>query len=147
MGVAACPPGVVDAPRIGAEIAAAMHGENLQVGMPLEYAIEDQIVQRDGRIERIADRVVEREPREPSRLAEAERVQHYQRAELLGLAPERRELGLGQFLAVHVGQDLDTLEAELADAALELLHGFAGIGHRHTAEPSEAVRLAGDELG
>ena len=59
MRVGARAPGVIDTARIGAEIAAAVHGEDFQPRMAFQYAVEDQIVQRDRRVERIADDVVE----------------------------------------------------------------------------------------
>src|SRR5262249_4966872 len=34
-------PGVVDASGVGAKIAAAMHGEDLQIGMTLKHAVKD----------------------------------------------------------------------------------------------------------
>ena len=107
-------PGVIDAAGIAAEIAAAMHGEDLELGMALEHAVEDQVMQRDRRLERIADDVVEVEAREALALGEAVRMDHDQRAELLGLLPERRKGRIGQLLAGDVGQDLDALEAELS---------------------------------
>ena len=55
-------PGVIDAARVAAEIAAAVHRKDFQIGMPLQHAVEDQVVQRDGGIERIADHVGEIKP-------------------------------------------------------------------------------------
>ena len=62
--VGARAPSVIDAARIAAEIAAAVHGEDLQVRVALQHAVEDQVVQRDRGIERVADHVGEIEPRE-----------------------------------------------------------------------------------
>ena len=59
VAVRARAPGVIDAAGIGAEIAAAMHGEDLQLRMPLQHAVEDQVMQRHGGVEWIADDVVE----------------------------------------------------------------------------------------
>ena len=70
-----------------------------------------------------------------------------QRAELLGLLPERRESGIGQLPAGDVGENLDALEAELAHAALELLGGLVAVLHRHGAGRDEAVLMLGDEFG
>ena len=102
---------MIDAARIGGEIAAAVHRENLQIRVALQHAVEDQVVQRDRGLERIADDVVEIEAGEPLGLGEAVGMDHHQRAELLGLLPERREGRIGQFLAVDVGEDLHALEA------------------------------------
>ena len=56
-------------PGIAGEIAAAVHGQDLQVGMPLQHAVEDQVVQGDGGLQRIADHVVEVEARQALGLA------------------------------------------------------------------------------
>ena len=130
---------MVDAARIGAEIAAAMHGENFQFRMPFEHAVEDQVVQSERRFERIADDVVEIKARQALALGEAVRMDDDQRAELLGLLPERREGRIGQFLAGDVGENLDALELERLHAALELLGGLLAVLHRHGAAGDEAV--------
>src|SRR6266404_7808059 len=52
--------GMVATRRVGAEIAAAVRGDDLQAGEAIERALEDQMLQGDRRIERIADGV--REP-------------------------------------------------------------------------------------
>ena len=67
-----------------------MHSQNLQVGVPFEHAVEDQVVQRNGRVERIADHVVEVEAREPLGVGEAVGMDDHQGVELLGLLPEWR---------------------------------------------------------
>ena len=115
--------------------------------MALQHAVEDQVVQRNRRLQRIADDVVEIEAGEAPGVREAVGVDHDQHAEFLGLLPERREGGIGQLAAGDIGQDLHALEAELADAALELLGRLVAVGHRHAAEALEAVGLLGDELG
>ncbi len=57
--VAAGAPGMVDPPGIGTEIATAMHGEDPEVRVAFQHAVENQIVQGDRRLQRIADDVVE----------------------------------------------------------------------------------------
>ena len=69
MRIRARAPGMVDAARVAGQIAAAVHGQDLQVGMPLQHAVEDQVVQRDRRLQRIADDVVEVEARAAARRA------------------------------------------------------------------------------
>ena len=140
--IAARPPGVVDAARIGAEKAAAMDRDDLQVGMAFEHAVEDEVVQRDRGLERIADDVVEIEAAETLCLREPHRMNEHDGAELLGLLPERRERRFGQFLAVDVGENLHALELELLHAALELRDGLVAVRHRHGAERREPIRLA-----
>src|SRR5439155_3746500 len=120
MCIRARTPGMIDAARIGSEIAAAMDGEDLQVRMALEHAVEDQVVQCDRGLERIADRVAEGETLESLAFGEAGRMQHDKRIELLGFLPERLEGRVGQLASGDVGENLGALETELADAALEL---------------------------
>ena len=129
-------------PGVAREIAAAVHGEDLQVRVALQHAVEDQVVQRNRRLQRIADDVVEVEARQALGVREAVGVDDDQRAQLLGLLPERREGRVGQLAAVDVGQHLHALEAELGDAALQLLGRLVAVGHRHGAEALEAVGLA-----
>ena len=131
MAVGARAPGVVDAARVAREIAAAVHGQDLEVGVALQHAVEDQVVQRDGGLERIADHVVEVEARQTLGVREAVGVDDDEGAELLGLLPERGEGGVAELVAVDVSEDLHALEAELGDATLELLGGLAAVGHRH----------------
>ncbi|MEJ1975040.1 MAG: hypothetical protein WDN49_02280 [Acetobacteraceae bacterium] len=61
--------------------------------MPLQHAVEDQVVQGDRRLERIAEDVVEVEPAEPLRLGKAVRVDQHHGAQGLGSLPER---GIGR---------------------------------------------------
>ena len=110
--------------------------------MALQHAVEDQVMQRDRGLERIADDVVEIEALEPLAVGEAIGMNDDQEPEFLRLFPERRGDRIGQFLAVDIGQDLHTLEAELGDA-LQFLRGFVAIGQRHRAERDQAVRLLG----
>src|SRR6516165_2092987 len=60
-------PSMVDAPGISAKISAAMHRQDLEPGMTLEHAIEYQIMQRDRRLQRIADNIVEVKACQPGR--------------------------------------------------------------------------------
>ena len=140
-------PGMVDASRIGAEIAAAVCGENTEPGMTFEHAVKDQVVQRHRRVERIADHVVEVKARETLRLGEAGRMDEHQRVELLGLLPERREGRIGQFLAVDVGENLDALDAELLHAALELFGCLVAVLHGNAAERNQPVLVLADVFG
>ncbi len=115
--------------------------------MPLEYAVEDQVVQRKRRFERIADDVVEIEPFKTLRVGEAVGMEHHQHTELFCFLPERRESRIGQFLAGDVGDHLHAGEAELLDATLEFFCRFVAIRHRHRAKSLEAVGLLRAERG
>src|SRR5690348_1672940 len=84
-------PGMVDATEIGAKISAAMHRQDFESRMTLKDAIEDQIVQRDRRLQRIADDIVEIEPCQPGSFSKAVGMDHHQGPELLRFLPEWRE--------------------------------------------------------
>src|SRR6202040_4292521 len=85
--------GVVGARRVGAEISAAMRGKDLEAGKAIERALEDQVLERDGGVERVADGV--REPpialETPGQIRRAQRVNEQHGSELLGLRPDRVE--------------------------------------------------------
>src|SRR5262249_59625164 len=121
-----------------AEIAAAVHGQDLEPGMAREHAVEDEIMQRERRLERIADHIVEIEPRQALCLGETVGMDHDERAELLGLLPERRERRIRQLAAADIGQDLGALEAKLLHAALEFARRLLAVLQRHAAERDEA---------
>ena len=74
-------------------------------------------------------------------------MDHHQRAELLGLLPERRKGRIGQFLAGDIGEDFDALELELLHAALELLRRLVAVGQRHAAERAQPVGVLADIFG
>src|SRR5260370_37182126 len=99
---------MIDAAAIGRQIAAAVHRQNLQFGMALDHAVEDQMVERDGGLERISDHVVEIEARQALRLREAIGMYDDEGAELFGLLPERGIFRLRDFPAGDVGQNLRT---------------------------------------
>src|SRR6185295_3354125 len=104
-----------------------MNGQNLQLRMPFQDAVENQIVQGDAGFQRIADHIVEVEPGQAAGVGEAVGMDDDERAELLGLLPKRGKGRMRKLLTVDVGEDLHTLEAELADATLELLCRFVAI--------------------
>src|ERR1700720_2788533 len=86
--------GVVGARRVGAEISAAMRGKDLEAGKAIERAFEDQVLERDGGIEGVADEV-----RQPAvalealgELQRALRVDEQDGAEFLRLRPYRGEI-------------------------------------------------------
>ncbi len=81
---------MIDAARIGTEEAAAMHGQNAELRMPFEDAVEEQVVESHRGVERIADHVVEVITRETLRLSETGWVDQHQCVEFLGFLPRQR---------------------------------------------------------
>src|SRR5581483_4062153 len=139
--------GVVDAAGIGRQIAAAVRQYQLQVGVVLQHAAEDQVMHRDGGVERVADDVGEVVVAEPARLGEAGRVHEQGEAEILGAGEDRAEARLRQIGAGDVGGDLDAPEPERFGQAVELGDGQLGGLERHRAEADEAVRVFAADLG
>ena len=146
-GVAAGAPGMVDPPGIGRQIPAAMHRQDLQRRVAFQHPGEDQVMQREGGIEGVADDVVEIERRQPLRLGEARGVDHHQRAEPFGRRPDLFEGRVGQLLPLHIGQHLHALEAERTHAARQLRHRRIRVLHGDAAHAEEAVRPDGAEGG
>src|SRR5262245_15352999 len=99
----------VGARRVGRRIAATMGGDDLHPRELVQRPVEDQVRERDRRLERVADDVPEQpvalEPRGGVQLSGALRVDEDDGAELLGLGPERVELRVADLLAVDAAAD------------------------------------------
>lgn len=89
--VGACAPHVVHAAGICAQIPSAVNGENLQIGMPLEHAVEDEIMQSQRRLEGIADHIVELEAGKTLAFGKPIRMDDDEGSEFFGLGPEGGE--------------------------------------------------------
>src|SRR5437660_2235268 len=101
---------LIGAPRVRGEVAAAVRGADLEPGEAVERALEDQVRERDGRLERVADHVVEQAVAleavgnlggDPRALG----MDEDRHAELLGLGPELVELWVAELLAVDAAAD------------------------------------------
>src|SRR5436190_22666416 len=112
MGVRAGAPGMIDAAAVAGQITAAVYREYLQVGMPLQHAVENEIVESDRGLQRIADDIVEIEARQSFPIGEAVRMDDDERAKLLGFFPERRILRLGELASANIGQDFGAFHPE-----------------------------------
>ena len=99
-------------------------------------------MQRQRRLERIAEHVVEIEMGQPLAMGEAVRMHHDEGAELLGAGKERAEFRIGQFLAVDIGQDLDALQFQVLHDVVEFAHRDLRLLQGDDAEPDKAVGLA-----
>src|SRR3954467_12835631 len=91
---------MVAARGVGAEIAAAMRGNDLEPGEAIERSLEDQVLQGDRGVERIADGV-----RQPAIALEtlgefrcALRMDEQYRAEFFRLGPDGMEFRIGKIL-------------------------------------------------
>src|SRR6266853_4944075 len=142
---------LVGAPRVRGQEASAVGGADLEAGKAVEGALEDQVRERDGGLERVADHVVEEpvalEAGGRVQLRGALRVDEHRHPELLGLGPERVELGIGDLLAVDAAPDGGPAQAVLLHALLELGRGEVGMLERHGGEGHEAIRVGRADLG
>src|SRR6202011_1493692 len=101
-----------------------MRGDDLQARKAVEGPFKDQMLQGNGRVERIADRV-----RQPAIALEALgefrralRMDEQNGAEFFSLGPNGMEFGVGEILPQHAGADSGATQALLLDRGLELLH-------------------------
>src|SRR5262249_17423317 len=87
------------------EVAAAVGRADLQPREAIERALEDQVRERDGRVERIADRVREPAvaPEAFGQVRRALRMNEDQDAELFGLGPEGMKLRIWELVAGDAG--------------------------------------------
>src|SRR5947209_4066340 len=65
VSVRARPPGVIDPAGIGGEITTAVNCEQFQVRKSRQRAVEDQVVERERRLQRIAEDVIQIKMRQP----------------------------------------------------------------------------------
>src|SRR6266481_2462528 len=97
-----------------------MRGDDLQAGKAVEGPFKDQVLQGNGRVERIADRI--RQPAialEPlGKLRRALRMDEENGAEFFGLGPYRVEFGVGEILSQHAGADGGATQSLLLDRGL-----------------------------
>src|SRR6476469_3545727 len=101
-----------------------MRGDDLQAGKAVERPLEDQVLQGNRGVERIADRI-----RQPAIALEALgefrralRMDEENGADFFGLGPDRMEFGIGKILSQHGAADGGAAQALLLDRGLKLLH-------------------------
>jgi hypothetical protein len=135
-------PGVIDAVGICTEVSAAVHGKQLQIGVTFEHTVEDQIVERERRLEGIADHVIEVMAREALPFGEAIRVQNNKRAELFGFLPERLELRRRQLSTRDIGEHLSALQPKFTHRPFQLGGCLVAIRQRNAAQADETIRLS-----
>src|SRR5262249_56810228 len=126
--------------------ATALGVGTLEARKTVERAFEDQLLQRDRCVERIADRVSEPAVAFEARveLGRALRMDEKDGAELFGLGPDRMVLGLGKALAQHAAADGGAAQALLLHRGLQLLERGLGILQRERREGADAVGLGRD---
>jgi hypothetical protein len=110
-------------------------------GVTLQHAPEDEMADRDGRFEGIADDIVEVMVSQPLALGKAEWVQEKQDSQVLGCGKERAIGVIGKIDPADVGRHLDAAQVEIVDAAAHLGNGKFGRlqGHRTHADQTVGV--------
>ncbi len=134
-------PGVVHSAPIPRQISAAMCHAELETGVAVEHAFENQVTESDGRFNRVADDVVEIMFGQALPVGEAERVEEQQNAEFFCGGKEGAEFGGREFLTVDVAADLDPAQAKIVHAAAHFSDGEFGRLQRHGAHADEPVRM------
>ena len=120
----------------------SVRGHNTNAWESIEKTLENHVRQRDGRVERKADVVDERAgtSKPPATIFEPGRVQQDDAAEFVSLLPERLELGIHELVAVHVGADRESTQAELPHRVVHLFGGQRAVLKGHVAETHGTCR-------
>src|SRR4051794_5059803 len=113
---------------VGGQEAAAVRGNHFQSGKAIKRALEDEVRERDGCLQRVAYRVAEPAiPREPLvEFGHALRMNEQGHAEFLGLGPDWMEFRVGEFDAVYHAADCCPLQSLLLHRGLKFLHREIG---------------------
>ena len=111
----------VEAADVIGQEAAAVNQHDREPGEPVERAAEDQARGRQGRLERIADQVMQVVAPESLDGLEEKRMQHDRRGEVRGRLPERIERGVAERLAERVRIDHRAEKPEVAKSCWTVL--------------------------
>src|SRR5207247_7762310 len=127
------------------QISAGMRGADTQRRELVERPVEDEMREKHGRLERVADRIAQ-----PASSAQTgilcgtgsvAGMHEHQRAELLRLRPERIEFRQRQLLAFHAAADGGAPQPELPDPVSELLGREVRKMQRHRREPDVSIGM------
>ena len=105
--VGPCAVAMVHARPVMGKVAAGVRQDDLELRVPLHYAIEDQVARRDRRLQRIADHVVEVMIEQTLALREADRMHEDDDVERLRVGEELLQVQprVREVRAVHAGVD------------------------------------------
>jgi hypothetical protein len=120
---------------------------NFQLRKAIQHAAKDDAGDSDGRVQRVADQVLQPvtlQPVDPGHVVGVHEDQHVQR---LSPFPEDVKLGLVEVLAIGVAADLDRGKAELAVDPLQLGSGLRRSLERHLGHAQQMSLGVGHVLG
>ena len=121
--------------------AAGMHHDEIERGITLHHAAEDQARRGNGGVERIADQVVEIIRAQPVGAGDIAGMDHHEGVELGGGRPDRLEARIVEILAVDVRGDHGAMQPELAHGAAQFVGRRLGRLHRQRGDAGETVGM------
>src|SRR5215469_3972016 len=133
-------PGVIDPAWITAKIPSAMGRKDFQIRMTLEHAVENKIMERNGRLQRITDDVVEIETRKARAFGKAVRVNNDERVQLVSFRPEWLQACIGKFFAGHIGENFHAAESKRAHRTFKFIGRLDAILKWNAPESDKPVR-------
>src|SRR5439155_2622656 len=138
---------VVEAADVVRQEAVAMNEYYGEFGESVQRSAEDQAGGGQGRLERIADQVVQVVAPEPLDRLEQERMQHDRSGEIRGRLPERVEGRIAERPAERVGIDHGAPEPELAHRESQLRGGRGRLLQRHRRQTAMHTRRLAERAG
>ena len=119
----------------------------LQARKAIERAFENQVGEKDGRFQRIADDVSQAalslQPRVLRGARCGLRVHEQHDAELFRFCPERIELAVGELLPFDTAPYGGATHSQLSDGVIQLIGRQIGVLHRKGCHPHKAIRVRG----
>ena len=138
---------MIETTNIGRHIATTMGDADLQARISLQITVKHQMADRESGFQRMADRVAEVMIGHALFEAGPDGMHEDHDTELFDPGEELLQPGAGQIRPVHIGRNLDTLHAQIVDAAIELGHSDVHILQRHRAQANKAVGIITDDFG
>ncbi len=137
---------MIRAAAVARQTASAVCGDDFQAWMTIEHAAEDEVRQRNRRLQRLPDDVAEIVRAQSLAERRAERMDEHDGAELLRRRPERRELRGSQLALVDSRGDLHALQAQVLHGVTQLRGGKLRVLKRDRSQADETVGMLRAEL-
>jgi hypothetical protein len=141
LGFLAHLPAVIDAPDQDRQRATRMRQVDVQVGVAVEHAAEDQVARGDRGVERIAEQIGEIEALHALATDGLQRMQEHRQAELLDPREDRLEGRIVEIAVVDVGAHVDAAHARQLAHPVELVDGTLRVEHRQGRKHDETIRM------